>query len=41
MQKNSKNITVISQVPQQKYKALDLYFESLRRGDLVSNIFET
>ena len=32
------NITVISQVPQQKHKALDLYFESLRRGDLVSNI---
>jgi len=31
-------ITVISQVPQQKHKALDLYFESLRRGDSVSNI---
>ena len=31
-------LTVVSQIPQQKHKALDLYFESLREGDLISNI---
>ncbi|SMF79483.1 acyltransferase family protein [Candidatus Pelagibacter sp. HIMB1321] len=31
-------LTVITQIPQQKHKALDLYFESLRSGDSVQNI---
>ena len=35
------NITVISQVPQQKHKALDLYFESLRRRFSFKYFFET